>query len=174
MGLRSVSFTWKHGALLAAIGTAGTAVHHYYVDADGGGSVLAYVQKYDALQKAGEKVVIRGNCFSSCTMALGYSNVCIAPDAILGFHPAYVPFLFGYAHYVIDPPDTRLMVAHFPAKVRPLLIKHGAKFVEDVEKNRYITDPGGWMRPKLVYVKGSEFEGYACDGRMDINSDVAD
>lgn len=143
---------WKNLVAAAGFATAG-AVGVTYIDADGGGNVLGYVQHYESLQRQGIPVVIRGVCNSSCTMALGYSNVCLMPDAELGFHPAYTPILFGWFSYVLNPAANEVMLSHYPADAKAVINKHG-----DLSK-----DPGGWRYPRLFYVKATEFPShYLC------------
>ena len=128
----------------AAIAGAGTLA--VYVDADGGGSVYGYVRHYDELRAKGAKVIIRGACYSSCTMALGYHNACLGPDAVLGFHPAYVPYLFGLLSYRIDPAATQEMRRHYPADALAVIDRHQG-----------LADHGGWMRPAIRTIPASEF-----------------
>lgn len=134
-------------ALMAAV--TGTAV---YIDSDGGGSVYGYVKKYDDLYAKGTKVVVRGACYSSCTMALGYPNACLTNDAVLGFHPAYTPYLFGLFGYKISPEATAEMRRHYPPDALAVINKHGG-----------LNDNGGWMRPQIRTIKATEFPArYRC------------
>ena len=142
------------GATIGAIGVAALAgANQMFIDADGGGSVYGYIQKYDALQKAGTQVVVRGACYSSCTMALGYPRTCLMPDATLGFHPAYVPYLFGLAHYAVNPAATKVMRDHYPADA-----------LEVIDRHNGLRDNGGWLRPKITVVSAKEFpQRYRCE-----------
>ena len=124
----------------------------YVVDLDGGGGVYDYVRKYDDLHARGVKVVIRGACYSSCTMALGYSNVCLMPDAVLGFHPAYVPYLFGLFGYQIHAEATAEMRRHYPYDAFTVIDRHGG-----------LNDNGGWFWPEVRFIRATEFpEHYRC------------
>lgn len=49
---------------------------------DMGGSVQARLDRMSTMSEA--RIV--GQCYSACTLYLGLPNVCVAPDARLGFH----------------------------------------------------------------------------------------
>jgi hypothetical protein len=86
-------------ALVAGGIASGGYAAHTYIDQDGGGVVSSYVASYDRLQRENVNVIIRGVCASSCTVGLGYANVCLLPSAQMGFHPGYNPILFGLLGY---------------------------------------------------------------------------
>ncbi len=45
------------------------------------------VQEIERLKRIGQRVEIRGNiCYSSCTMYLGVTSVCVDPQTTFGFH----------------------------------------------------------------------------------------
>jgi hypothetical protein len=141
-------------AAVAAVGAVAVK-DAVYVDSDGGGVVTSYVSYYDQMQANNTPIIIRGGCNSSCTMALGYKNVCLMPNAVLGFHPAYTPILFGLFSYLINYPANAVMLSHYPPDARKVIDAHG-----DLTRN-----PGGWFYPKLFYVKGNEFPPhYLCKG----------
>lgn len=56
------------------------------VQRDRGGYVGARGREIERMRREGERVEIRGICLSACTMYLDLPNVCVAPDAVLGFH----------------------------------------------------------------------------------------
>lgn len=65
---------------------------------DPGGLLGARSAELRRLRASGQRVELRGSCYSACTMYLGLPNVCIAPGARLGFH--------GPSWYGADlPPD---------------------------------------------------------------------
>lgn len=143
------------GAAAIAAASAGSG-YIYRISESRGGNVQQFVSHFDQLRDRGARIVIDGPCNSSCTMALGYPNTCLTPRAVLGFHPAYVPL---YITYLMDWPDTRTMIAHYPSDAYAIIRKHG----------RMDRDPGAaWSSatgyyPKLFYVKGSEFPArYQC------------
>ncbi len=130
----------------AALGTMS------YIDNDGGGSVYAYVEKYEALKKNQVKATIRGNCYSSCTMGLGYQNVCLDKGSTLGFHPAYIPYMFGLFSYRVHQEATAEMIKHYPPDALAVINKHEG-----------MKDKGGWFRPEITLIKATEFpKKYIC------------
>jgi hypothetical protein len=56
------------------------------VSYDMGGSLQSRQTKIRIMRRQGQRVEIRGRCYSACTMYLGLPDVCVAPDAVLGFH----------------------------------------------------------------------------------------
>jgi hypothetical protein len=66
------------------------------IGGDHGGFVYLYQQKWEKL--AAQKVNIRivGLCASACTLLTGYfprKDICVTPDAALGFHAGTFPFV---------------------------------------------------------------------------------
>ncbi|MGX9944889.1 hypothetical protein ACTG4Q_20720 [Bradyrhizobium denitrificans] len=58
---------------------------------DEGGVIVDFVKKYSDIRDRGEKVIVDGECDSSCTIFLGIvpkKNFCITQNAKLGFHTA--------------------------------------------------------------------------------------
>ena len=132
---------------IAALTAGGAAIYKtVYIDGDGGGSVAAYVAKYDAMYARGEKIVVRGNCYSSCTMVLAYPTACLQQTAILGFHPAYTPYLFGLFSYSLSPEATEEMRRHYPPDALAVINRHDG-----------LKDNGGWWRPAIRLIPASEF-----------------
>jgi len=146
--------------IVSALAVGAVALKDYvYIDADGGGVVASYVVRYDQLHRDGVKVAIRGECDSACTVALGYDNVCLMPDATLGFHPGYIPIFFGIFGYVLDPTASALMVKHYPVDAMEVIKAHGVDMFRDPGAAR---DGIRWY-PKLVRIKGSTFpDKYQC------------
>lgn len=56
------------------------------VSYDMGGSIGLRQKKVRLLRRQKRRVEIRGRCFSACTMYLGLPDVCVTPNAVLGFH----------------------------------------------------------------------------------------
>ena len=75
--------TWTS---LTTLPTRATAQQIYVVNADRGGLISSRVTQVRKLRSSGQRVEIRGTCLSSCTMLLGSGNVCVYPNAVLGFH----------------------------------------------------------------------------------------
>jgi hypothetical protein len=138
------------GTLAAAL-AAGIAVT--YITSDGGGFVVAYADKYNRMYAAGEKIVISGQCYSSCTMALAYPNACLMPHALLGFHPGYTPYMFGLFSYTLNQAATDEMKRHYPPDVLAVIDKHGG----------LIDHGGNWYHPPITVIRATEFpQRYIC------------
>ena len=63
---------------------------------DSGGRIGSYLNRYEALRKSGQRVVIDGTCASACTLLLGlipHDRICVTPRAVLAFHAAWDPSL---------------------------------------------------------------------------------
>jgi hypothetical protein len=143
----------KRYAIGALVGAALGASTVYLTNAHGG-SVLAYVQQFDKLRNLGNHVVVKGDCASSCTMMLGYPNMCLDPQAVLRFHPAY--FSWGL-FYVLDGPGTQMMLAHYPPDARKVIDRHG-----DLTKDPG-RGPGTWYAyPRLFSIPATEFPEHLC------------
>lgn len=79
-------------ALAGLVMTAAVSPSHALViEKDPGGVIVDFVKRYSNIRDSGEKVVVNGECDSSCTIFLGIvpkKNVCITSNAKLGFHTA--------------------------------------------------------------------------------------
>lgn len=53
---------------------------------DPGGELAARKRSIRSLRQSGQRVELRGSCYSSCVMYLGLDNICVAPGARFGFH----------------------------------------------------------------------------------------
>lgn len=73
-------------AVLILAGLVMSGCNDKVIAYDKGGLVGERAKEIAALRKSGESVQIRGTCLSACTMYLGLENVCVWPDAVLGFH----------------------------------------------------------------------------------------
>lgn len=56
------------------------------VHQDPGGSLGERRRLIKQLQSTGQRMELRGICYSACTMYLGLPNACVAPSASFGFH----------------------------------------------------------------------------------------
>lgn len=96
--MKSLAFA----ALVLATGCTINAAHTQYraddtptvktVIFDEGGYFDNRAREIKKLNEVGARIEIRGVCISSCTMYLGADNVCVAPNARLGFHGATETF----------------------------------------------------------------------------------
>lgn len=84
-------------ALLAFVALSACEITHYggktpegrptkVVVFDDGGWITWYDQHMQELLANGTRVEIRGGCMSACTMYLGAAEVCVHPEADIGFH----------------------------------------------------------------------------------------
>ncbi len=139
----------KSVAIGAAVGALAAGAATVYINGDGGGSVAAYAAKYDGLYRQNIPVKISGACYSSCTMGLGYSNVCFTRDAVLGFHPGYYPpYLFGLLG---SPAATQMMLQHYPKDALALISQRGG-----------LNNNGGFWYPSITLIRATEFPSHVC------------
>ncbi|HEY7458886.1 MAG TPA: hypothetical protein VH765_09050 [Xanthobacteraceae bacterium] len=106
---------------------------------DPGGIISQHMQVFARLRDSGERIVIDGHCYSSCTLVLGIvppDRVCVTPRARLGFHAAWVPG--GDGRPLPSPEGTATMWGVYPDVVR-----------------KWITNRGG-LRRELVILSGRE------------------
>ena len=93
---------------------------------DGGGNIGVYWSRFMALRDSGQNVVIDGTCSSACTMVLGIvpqDRICVTPKAVLGFHAAWRPGLFGFE--VVNDPATRTLWDLYPIPIRQWIAHNG-------------------------------------------------
>jgi hypothetical protein len=126
-------------ALLLSTGAQAAAVR---IGFDAGGSILEYIQRYEALQASGDTVIIDGMCISACTLVTGLvdpDRVCVTHRARLAFHSATI----NDQHSV---EGTRLIWYIYPPIVRAMLAALGWDG-SDAEHNEHIN---------LIYIEGDE------------------
>jgi hypothetical protein len=78
-----------------------------------GGLIIAYQNQWATLAAQGVKVRIVGPCVSACTILVGYfprRNICVMPNAYLGFHWATTAF-HTQELWNVYPPDIRLWIS---------------------------------------------------------------
>ena len=93
---------------------------------DKGGNIGVYWSRFMALRDSGQNVVIDGTCSSACTMVLGIvpdDRICVTPRAVLGFHAAWRPGLFGFE--TINDPATRTLWDLYPIPIQQWIARHG-------------------------------------------------
>jgi opacity protein-like surface antigen len=102
-------------AALAAIGGPASAANVVVLANEPGGSVPAYIAKYQQLDASGAQVQLKGSCTSACVMITGIvRNLCAWPGTVLRIHAAH------HAGY------TELMASHFSPGVRAWAERNGA------------------------------------------------
>lgn len=97
------------------------------ITASHGGVVSDYLRFFDALRDSGQRIVIDGPCYSSCTLVLStipHDRLCITRRAVLAFHAPQRLDQYGQAHPAPQA-VTRLMTATYPAPIRDWINWHG-------------------------------------------------
>jgi len=100
-----------------------------------GGHPYEFLSDWKWLYEHGDNIIIAGRCESACTLALKFDNVCVKPNAVLGFHAAFIPY-------------------HWPKKVWP----KATRLLEDVvpQELRYkLKMP--FTSFKMQYIQGKDF-----------------
>jgi len=83
---------------------------------DHGGLVFLYQQKWEKLAAQKVNIRIAGHCASACTLLTGYfprKDICVTPDAALGFHAGTFPFV------------TEQLLRIYPQDIRKWIDEHG-------------------------------------------------
>jgi hypothetical protein len=117
------------GAAIVMIGMAAPAIAsppagERILD-DSGGRIGAYLTRYEALRKSGQRVAIDGTCASACTLLVGvipHNRICVTPRAVLAFHAAWDPSLMGAQS---NAAATKYLWLRYPDDVRRWIRRHG-------------------------------------------------
>ena len=117
------------GILAAAVVSAltiGSADATVRIRDDMGGLMTEYASRFANMRERGEKVVIDGPCFSACTMLLGmlsHEQVCVTPNAVLGFHAAWN--FDDTGHRVTSVSATQTLIDIYPPRIRSWIARRG-------------------------------------------------
>jgi hypothetical protein len=106
---------------------------------DIGGKMQDYATHFRQVRDSGEPVVIAGTCVSACTMVLGLvpsDRICAAPNAVLGFHAAWMFDSFGKR--VVSASGTQDLMRTYPAPVRAWIARRGG------------------LTPRMKYLRGRD------------------
>ena len=126
-------------ATLAALMLSAQAIQaQVIIQADHGGMISEYLDRYEQIKKSGERVVIDGNCFSACTLVLGIvppERICVTSRANLGFHTAW--FSDG-GRQAYSEAGTGVLLENYPRNILAWF-------------NRY-----GGLSYKMLYLEGAE------------------
>jgi len=112
--------------VLGLMFSVGSASAEMRIQRDYGGQIGPYLYKYAMVREAGQKVVIDGPCLSACTLALAViprNRICMTPNAVLGFHAAWMPGADGRP--VTSSGGTRLLMAVYPPSIRSWIKRRG-------------------------------------------------
>jgi hypothetical protein len=94
----------------------------YFTGDDKGGNLEMYWNKFAAVRKSGQRVVINGKCLSACTMSvvvMPRDRICVTNKARLGFHAA---IRSGRA----DTEGTKLLYSTYPADIQKWITENHA------------------------------------------------
>lgn len=94
---------------------------------DPGGEVSSYVQKFEEMRAAGDRVIIDGPCLSACTLLTGIiprDRVCVTSRAVLGFHAASY-FDDTSRSLVPTREGSRVVMRLYPAAIKAWIGRHG-------------------------------------------------
>ncbi len=119
------------GAVASVFSTCVVFADAAYADVrivnDPGGEVSSYVQKFEEMRAAGDRVVIDGPCLSACTLLTGIiprDRVCVTSRAVLGFHAASY-FDDASSSLVPTREGSRVVMRLYPPAVRAWIGRHG-------------------------------------------------
>src|SRR5262249_16784357 len=113
------------GVVIAAL-AFGSADATVRIRDDMGGLMTEYASRFSNMRERGEKVVIDGPCYSACTMLLGMlsrDQVCVTPNAVLGFHAAWN--FDDTGRRVTSTSATQPLIALYPRRIRSWLQRRG-------------------------------------------------
>lgn len=119
------SFAVVAGAVLALL-TIGSAHATVRITDDMGGLMTDYASRFATVRESGERVVIDGPCFSACTMLLGMlprDQVCVTPNAVLGFHSAWN--FDDAGRRVTSVSGTQSLIDIYPPRIRSWIARRG-------------------------------------------------
>ncbi|WP_176846786.1 hypothetical protein [Roseicitreum antarcticum] len=106
------------------------------VERDNGGLLIDRIRYLGALRQSGQRVEIRGQCISACTLYLGLPQTCVSPDTIMGFHGPQSR-LYGIA---LPPADfeywSRVMADHYPPALKRWFLAEGRNEIMGVRQIR--------------------------------------
>jgi hypothetical protein len=96
------------------------------IHGDMGGLMTDYASRFASVRASGDKVIIDGPCYSACTMLLGMlprDQVCITPNAVMGFHAAWNFDESG--RRVTSVSATQALIDIYPARVKTWIERRG-------------------------------------------------
>ena len=96
---------------------------------DMGGPLEDRMEILANLRGSDRPVIIRGKCYSSCTLYLGLPQTCVEPQAVFGFHGPSSS-IYGLAL----PPDefeywSRIMADHYPPALAEWFMAKGRNVI---------------------------------------------
>src|ERR1700741_416927 len=128
-------------AAFFAVFTLDSASADMHIHRDRGGSIDAYLHRYETVRKSGKKVIVDGPCLSACTVLLGTipkDRICVTARASFGFHAAWVPTARG--GQAPSALGDRMLWANYPEPVREWITRHGG------------------LTRRVIYLRGRELQ----------------
>jgi hypothetical protein len=113
-------------AALLTLAGADAALADMRIRMDAGGRIDIYLNRYAAVRKSGQRVIVDGPCLSACTVLLGTipkDHICVTRRASFGFHAAWVPA--GRGRQAPSALGDRMLWANYPEPVREWIKRHG-------------------------------------------------
>jgi hypothetical protein len=104
-----------------------SALAEVRIEASNGGAVNDYLWFFDVLRNSGQRIVIDGPCYSSCTLVLSTippNRICVTRRAVLGFHAPRRIDRHGQEHAAQEA-ITRMLTATYPAPIRDWINQRG-------------------------------------------------
>lgn len=103
---------------------------------DNGGPLEDRIRYLSVLRQSGQRVEIRGQCASACTLYLGLLRTCISRNAVMEFHGPQSQ-LYGIA---LPPAQfeywSRVMADHYPPPLRRWFLAEGRHEIMGVHRIR--------------------------------------
>lgn len=109
--------------VLAVSATSSLAVT---ITNDEGGRTAPYHNKYKAIARSGERVVIDGPCLSACTLIFQHvpaNRICATPRAVIGVHRFWWKFPNG--RIIDDRRATLSAISRYPKSVQAAIAARG-------------------------------------------------
>jgi hypothetical protein len=112
--------------LLLSIGLTHASPAVTRIENDMGGSLGEYLLRFAAIRDSGQRVMIDGNCYSSCTIVTAMiprDRICITERAVLGFHASWVDDDKG--RRVTSATGTQVLFEMYPRGIRSWIMRNG-------------------------------------------------
>jgi hypothetical protein len=112
--------------LLAALVWITSAEARERIGDDAGGSIKAYVERFESWRNSDQLVEVDGWCMSACTLVLGFvppSRLCVTEKAVFGFHAAFARFPDGVRES--NSIGTQTLWELYPPHIQKWITEHG-------------------------------------------------
>lgn len=112
-------------AIMLAIGV--TTAPAVTINNDEGGFTAPYHQRYKAIARSGERIVIDGPCYSACTLMFTYvpsDRICATSRAVIGVHKFWT-MDFRTGRTFDNPVTTKAAMRHYPKAMQAQIAHQG-------------------------------------------------